>query len=407
MPFTSLGLGPKITTAVREAGYQEPTPIQSKAIPAILDGRDVVGIAQTGTGKTAAFVLPMLEKLCGTQRRREARALVVTPTRELAVQIEENVRTYARGLDLRFITIYGGVGEQPQIAALRRGVDLIVATPGRLLDLMQQGHVRLNRLEFVVLDEADRMLDIGFLPAIRRIMSAVPAKRQTLLFSATFSREIEGIAKDFLRNPAMVEIGARSRPIETVTQWVHEVSKSEKIDMLIRLLQCDSLDRVLVFSRTRHGADRIARKLTAARITSATIHSSRSQPQRLKALERFKSGEVRVLVATDIAARGIDIDAISHVINFDFPGQPEDYVHRIGRTGRASATGDAISFVTPEDYAVLHRLEKMTGLRLERRTIGGGAAATSALAPVVPIRSTARPAPRRANGSGARRRSRW
>ena len=372
MSFTALGLGSKITHALRDKGYVEPTPIQAKAIPMVLSGRDLIGVAQTGTGKTAAFVLPLLERLAvATGPERRMRALVIAPTRELVVQIEENIRAYGRHLQLRYATIFGGVGEQPQIQALRRGVDMVVATPGRLMDLMQQRHVDFAALQVLVLDEADRMLDMGFLPSIRRIVAATPATRQTLLFSATMSKEIEQITKEFLKTPALVEIGARSSPAEAVTQWIVEVSMAAKAPALIHLLKDAALESVLVFSRTKHGADRIARKLEDAGIRTATLHSNRTQGQRLAALKRFKSGDVRVLIATDIAARGIDVDGISHVINYDFPPQPEDYVHRIGRTGRAHAIGDAISFITRDDEANLRRLERFLGRGIARKTLEG------------------------------------
>jgi len=374
MPFTALGLRPQITKAVRESGYTEPTPIQTKAIPPILHGRDVIGIAQTGTGKTAAFVLPILERLAShgpKMGRRGLRALIVAPTRELVVQIEENVRNYARHLHLRSVTVYGGVGERPQIAGLRSGVEIVIATPGRLLDLMQQGHVDFSQLEIAVLDEADRMMDMGFLPAIRRIVHALPRDRQTLLFSASLSKEIEKVASDFLRSPEIVQIGRRADPAQSVAQTVYEVPKSRKLALLLHLLRDPSLDSVLVFSRTKHGADKIARKLVASGIRTATLHSNRSQGQRLQALRGFKSGAVRVLVATDIAARGIDVEGISHVINFDFPPQPEDYVHRIGRTGRAHAIGDAISFASPEDHANLRALERFIARGIPRKTASG------------------------------------
>ena len=377
MPFTALGLGAKITQALRDKGYVEPTPIQAKAIPVILSGRDVIGVAQTGTGKTAAFVLPLLEQLsAATQPERRMRVLVVAPTRELVVQIEENIRAYGRHLHLRYATIFGGVGEQPQIQALRRGVDIVVATPGRLIDLMGQRHVDFSALQVLVLDEADRMLDMGFLPSIRRVVAATPASRQTLLFSATMSKEIERITKEFLKNPVLVEIGARSSAADAVTQWVVEVSMAAKVPALIHLLKDAALESVLVFSRTKHGAERIARKLESAGIRTATLHSNRTQGQRLAALKRFKSGEVRVLIATDIAARGIDVDGISHVINYDFPPQPEDYVHRIGRTGRAQAIGDAISFVTRDDEDALRRLERFLGRGIARRKLEGFVANT-------------------------------
>ena len=374
MPFRSLGLDDRISKAIKDAGYSEPTPIQSAAIPEVLAGRDVIGIAQTGTGKTAAFVLPILHNLAGRiadGRGRGMRALVVAPTRELVVQIEENVRAYARHLPLNMATIFGGVSERPQIEALRSGVDLVVATPGRLIDLMGQRHVNFSGIEFLVLDEADRMLDMGFLPPIRQIVRALPQKRQTLMFSATLSREIEALTHEFQRSPKVIEIGRRANPAETVTQFVYEVPQHLKPSLLLHLLSDPNFDTVLVFTRTKHGADRIARRLDGAGIKTGTIHSNRSQNQRLRALKDFKSGVVRVLVATDIAARGIDVDGISHVVNYDFPMHSEDYVHRIGRTGRALAVGDAISFVTPEDHAALRSLERFIGRGIVRRRAEG------------------------------------
>jgi ATP-dependent RNA helicase RhlE len=374
MPFRLLGLEANILKAVQEAGYTEPTPIQAAAIPPILAGHDLIGIAQTGTGKTAAFVLPILAKLASpsdSSPRRRTRALVVAPTRELVAQIEENVRAYAKHLPLRMATVYGGVGERPQIEALRSGVDLVVATPGRLLDLMQQRHADFSGLQFLVLDEADRMLDMGFLPSIRQIVRSLPQKRQTLLFSATLSREIEGLTHEFQRAPKTIQIGRRANPAETVTQFVYEVPKHLKPALLAHLLRDPKLDMVLVFSRMKHGADRVARKLEMSGIKTATLHSNRSQNQRLRALKDFKSGAVRVLVATDIAARGIDVDGISHVVNYDFPMHPEDYVHRIGRTGRAHAVGDAISFVTAEDRDELRALERFIGRGIVRKRAEG------------------------------------
>jgi ATP-dependent RNA helicase RhlE len=370
MPFAALGLNSSLTKAVREAGYTEPTPIQTKAIPIVLQNHDVIGIAQTGTGKTAAFVLPILQHLSShgpKMGRRGMRALIVAPTRELVVQIEENVRNYAKHTHLRCATVYGGVGEQPQIRSLRSGVEIIIATPGRLIDLMNQGHVDFSLIEVAVLDEADRMLDMGFLPQIRQIMRKLPAERQTLLFSATLSKEIEGLTAEFQKQPQVVQVGKRSNPAESVAQLVYEVPKSRKTALLMHLLRDANMDSVLVFSRTKHGADKIARKLEQSGIATATLHSNRSQSQRLQALRGFKSGAVRVLVATDIAARGIDVEGISHVINYDFPPQPEDYVHRIGRTGRAQAVGDAISFVTSEDHAALRALEKFISRGIPRK----------------------------------------
>jgi ATP-dependent RNA helicase RhlE len=370
MPFTALGLEPRLTKAVREAGYTEPTPIQTKAIPPVLAGHDVIGIAQTGTGKTAAFVLPILQRLAShgaPMGRRGMRALVIAPTRELVVQIEENVRKYAKHIRIRVATVFGGVGEQPQIQALRAGTEIVIATPGRLIDLMGQGHVDFSLLEVAVLDEADRMLDMGFIPAVRRIVGALPKQRQTLMFSATLSKEIEALTSEMLRNPQTVQVGRRANPAETVTQFVYEVKKEHKLGLLQHLLLDEKLDSVLIFSRTKHGADKIARRLVSAGVTTATLHSNRSQNQRLAALKAFKTGDVRVLVATDIAARGIDVEGISHVINFDFPPQPEDYVHRIGRTGRAKAIGDAISFVTSEDTANLRALERFITRGIPRK----------------------------------------
>ncbi len=374
MPFRALNLSPQILQAVRDAGYTEPTPIQIAAIPHILAGHDLIGIAQTGTGKTAAFVLPILTMLAASiqnGQRRGTRVLVVAPTRELVVQIEENVRAYAKHLPLRMATVFGGVSERPQLEALRSGVDLVVATPGRLIDLMGQRAGNFSGLEFLVLDEADRMLDMGFLPQIRQIVKALPQKRQTLMFSASLSREIEKLTHDFQRSPKIVEIGRRANPAETVTQFVYEVPSHLKPSLLLHLLGDPKFDTVLVFTRTKHGADRIARRLESSGIKTGTIHSNRSQNQRLRALKDFKSGAVRVLVATDVAARGIDVDGISHVVNYDFPMHSEDYVHRIGRTGRAQAIGDAISFITPEDQGPLRSLERFIGRGIVRKRAEG------------------------------------
>ena len=376
MPFDQLRLIEPLLRAVRSEGYTIPTAIQQQAIPQVLEGKDLLGCAQTGTGKTAAFVLPILAKLAGgspspSSGPRSIRALIVAPTRELAAQIEENVRGYGKHLPLRAATIYGGVSERPQVEALRTGVDLLVATPGRLLDLMGRRLCDFSRLTFLVLDEAERMLDMGFLPDIRRIVKALPQRRQTLLFSATLSPDIEAVTREFLRTPKIVQIGRRANPAETVTQLVYEVPKHLKPALLVHLLREPNLNMVLVFSRMKHSADRIARSLEASGVRTATLHSNRSQNQRLRALKDFKSGAVRVLVATDIAARGIDVDGISHVVNYDFPMHPEDYVHRIGRTGRAHAVGDAISFVTPEDHSTLRSLERFIGRGIVRKRAEG------------------------------------
>ncbi|HEX9046166.1 MAG TPA: DEAD/DEAH box helicase [Verrucomicrobiae bacterium] len=373
MSFHSLGLDARILRAVTEAGYTEMTPIQSAAIPSVLAGQDVIGIAQTGTGKTAAFMLPILNKLAAgaPQARRGTKVLVLAPTRELAVQIEENARAYAKHLSLQVATVFGGVGEQPQLRALRAGTDVIVACPGRLLDLMGQRAADFSQLKFLVLDEADRMLDMGFLPSIRRIVQQLPAQRQTLLFSATLSKEIEALTHQFQRHPKVIQVGRRANPAETVTQLVHEVPKHLKTALLLHLLQDARMNMVLVFARMKHGADRLARQLEAQGVRTATLHSNRSQNQRLRALKDFKEGAVRVLVATDIAARGIDVDGISHVVNYDFPMHPEDYVHRIGRTGRAQAVGDAISFVAPDEISKLRSLERFIGRGLVRKKVEG------------------------------------
>lgn len=414
MPFRTLGLEPRILQAVQQAGYTEPTPIQTAAIPQVLAGHDLIGIAQTGTGKTAAFTLPILTRLAAhSSPRRGIRVLVIAPTRELVVQIEENVRAYARHLPLRVATVFGGVGEQPQKAALSEGADIIIATPGRLLDLMGRRFGDFSALEFLVLDEADRMLDMGFLPSIRDIVRRLPRQRQTLMFSATFSKEIETLTHQFQRSPKIVQIGRRADPATTVTQLVYEVRHDLKMNLLLHLLGNPDLNMVLLFSRTKHGADKVARKLEERGIRTGTLHSNRSQNQRLRALKDFKNGSIRVLVATDIAARGIDVDGISHVVNYDFPKHPEDYVHRIGRTGRAQAVGDALSFATPEDHAVVRALERFIGRGLVRKRAEGFDYQAVPLRPagmppagkVAPPRSPALPRPARthlANGSGAR-----
>ena len=373
MSFSVLGLDPKILQAVQEAGYTEPTPIQTAAIPPIVAGHDLIGIAQTGTGKTAAFTLPMLTRLIAQPAgpRRATRVLILAPTRELVVQIEENIRAYAKHLPITMATVFGGVGEQPQIRALRAGTDIVIACPGRLLDLMGQRCADFSQLKFLVLDEADRMLDMGFLPSIKRIVNALPKQRQTLMFSATLSKEIEALTHEFQRAPKIIQIGRRSNPAETVTQLVYEIPKHLKTPLLLHLLKEPQMDMVLVFSRMKHAADRLARQLEQAGVHTATLHSNRSQSQRLRALKDFKSGAVRVLVATDIAARGIDVDGISHVINYDFPMHVEDYIHRIGRTGRANAIGDAISFVTSEDHGELRALERFIGRGIVRKKAEG------------------------------------
>jgi ATP-dependent RNA helicase RhlE len=375
--FTGLGLSAALTRAVTEAGYTVPTPVQTQAIPVILEGRDVLAGAQTGTGKTAGFTLPLLQRLSAkgndsySPARHPVRALILTPTRELAAQVEESVRTYGKHLPLRTTLVYGGVGINPQIHALRRGVDILVATPGRLLDHVQQKTVDLSRVEIFVLDEADRMLDMGFIPDIRRIMALLPKRRQNLLFSATFSDEIRRLADGLLHNPVTIEVARRNAPSELVVHRVHPVATVRKRELLAHLVASGDWRQVLVFTRTKHGANRLAEQLARGGIQATAIHGNKSQPQRTRALADFKAGTLRVLVATDIAARGLDIEELPHVINFDMPHVAEDYVHRIGRTGRAGSTGEAISLVAPEELPLLGAVEKLLGRRLERQVIAG------------------------------------
>ncbi len=372
--FNELGLSREIINGILDAGYTSPTPIQARAIPVAAKGEDLIGCAQTGTGKTAAFVLPMLSRLQAMPRsgkRRDVKALVVTPTRELALQVEKAVRVYGKHTRLRSLAIYGGVGMHPQLTGLRRGVDIVVATPGRLLDHLRRGSLDLSNLEILVLDEADRMLDMGFLPDIRRIVAAAPEDRQTLLFSATMPRPIHDLAKTIMDRPTLVEVGERRNPAETVTQQVCMVPRDQKMDLLFHVLQTESVDNVLVFSRTKHRADRIRKKLGQRGFNATVLHSNRSQSQRQRALSGFKNGQFQIMVATDIAARGIDVESISHVINFDTPNQAEDYIHRIGRTGRARTTGDAITFVDADERSYLRQIERHTGARLERKVYDG------------------------------------
>lgn len=374
MSFKNLSLHPNLLKAIAEAGYVEPTPIQTAAIPPILEGKDLIGIAQTGTGKTAAFVLPLLSKIAATLQANQAprtRLLIVAPTRELVVQIEENVRAYARHLPVTIAKIYGGVSERPQIQALADQATILIATPGRLLDIIRGREKSFANIEYLVLDEADRMLDMGFIPAIRQIVKLLPRQRQTLFFSATLSKEIERLTREFLNAPTTIEIGQRSNPAETVTQFVYEVPHHLKLGLLMHLLEKEKMEMILVFTRTKHGADRIAKQLARSGVTTGALHSNRSQNQRLRALQDFKEGKVRLLVATDIAARGIDVDGISHVINYDFPPHHEDYIHRIGRTGRAQAIGEAISFVTSEDHGSLRSLERFIGRGIVRKKAEG------------------------------------
>jgi ATP-dependent RNA helicase RhlE len=365
--FDNLGLVEPIRRAVAAEGYTTPTPIQAQAIPHLLTGRDLLGVAQTGTGKTAAFALPMLQRL--SQDRRPAtpkcpRALILTPTRELAVQIEQSFKTYGRHLGLRHAVVFGGVGQQPQAQALARGLDILVATPGRLLDLMGQNLCRLDKLEVFVLDEADRMLDMGFIHDVRRIIKTLPAQRQTLLFSATMPSDIANLASSILRDPARVEVTPAASTVERIDQWVLFVEKGDKRALLGEVLKDDSIKRALVFTRTKHGANRLAEQLERMGVLADAIHGNKSQTARQRALADFTAGKLRILVATDIAARGIDIDDITHVINYELPNVPESYVHRIGRTARAGADGVALSFCDVEEREYLRDIE-----RLIRRSI--------------------------------------
>ncbi|WP_434643022.1 ATP-dependent RNA helicase RhlE [Klebsiella sp. I138] len=375
MSFDSLGLNPDILRAVAEQGYLEPTPIQQQAIPAVLQGRDLMASAQTGTGKTAGFTLPLLQHLIQKEPhakgRRQVRALILTPTRELAAQIGENVRDYSKYLNIRSLVVFGGVSINPQMMKLRSGVDVLVATPGRLLDLEHQNAVSLDKVEILVLDEADRMLDMGFIHDIRRVLAKLPAKRQNLLFSATFSDEIKSLAEKLLHNPLEIEVARRNTASEQVTQHVHFVDKKRKRELLSQMIGEGNWQQVLVFTRTKHGANHLAEQLNKDGIRSAAIHGNKSQGARTRALADFKSGAIRVLVATDIAARGLDIEELPHVVNYELPNVPEDYVHRIGRTGRAAATGEALSLVCVDEHKLLHDIERLLKKEIPRIAVAG------------------------------------
>ncbi len=367
MNFNQFNLDSRLNTGIKRAGYQIATPIQEKAIPAAVAGKDLIGTAQTGTGKTAAFVLPILHKLLKGQRK-QTRALIVTPTRELAEQIHQTVRELSVGTGLRSATVYGGVGAQPQIQAFQKGVEIIVACPGRLLDLYAKGQARLDRVEFLVLDEADRMFDMGFLPDVRRIVKAIPGKRQTLLFSATFEREVEKLARETLSRPERITVGL-SRPAHTVSHALYPVPQHLKRVVLLELLKKTDTASVLIFTRTKHRARRLEKQIGKAGYRATSLHSDRTQGQRQRALKGFKSGQFQIMVATDIAARGLDIDSISHVINFDMPDTADAYIHRIGRTGRAKRSGEAFTLVTPDDADLIRKLERIMKQKLERRKL--------------------------------------
>ena len=367
MNFNQFNLDARLNAGISHAGFQTPTPIQVSAIPLALAGHDLIGTAQTGTGKTAAFVLPILHKLLKDQKR-QTRALIVTPTRELAEQIHQAIRGLSRGTHIRSVTVYGGVGAAKQIEALHRGVEIVVACPGRLLDHIQKKHAKLGNVEILVIDEADRMLDMGFLPDIKRILKHVPTKRQTMLFSATFPKEIERLAAQTLRNPKRVSIGL-TRPAHTVAHTLYPVPQHLKRKLLTKLLKQTDTKSVLVFTRTKHRASRLAKQLASTDYKVTSLHGNRSQNQRTSALRGFKQGTYQIMVATDIAARGLDIDRISHVINYDMPDTADAYIHRIGRTGRAKRTGEAFTLLTPDDNALVKKIEKIMKQKLRRKTL--------------------------------------
>ncbi|MBI0327371.1 DEAD/DEAH box helicase [Burkholderia plantarii] len=376
MSFASLGLAEPLVRAVNELGYNEPTPIQTQAIPAVLGGGDLLAGAQTGTGKTAGFTLPILQRLNAIQAanangKRPVRALILTPTRELAAQVEESVRAYGKYLKLRSTVMFGGVSINPQIDALKRGVDIVVATPGRLLDHMQQKTIDVSQLDILVLDEADRMLDMGFIHDIKRVLAKLPPKRQNLLFSATFSDEIKALADNLLDSPALIEVARRNTTAETIAQKIHPVDRDRKREMLTHLIREHNWFQVLVFTRTKHGANRLAEQLTKDGISALAIHGNKSQSARTRALSEFKAGTLQVLVATDIAARGIDIDQLPHVVNYELPNVPEDYVHRIGRTGRAGANGEAVSLVCVDEKPLLRDIERLIKREIPQQVIAG------------------------------------
>jgi ATP-dependent RNA helicase RhlE len=411
MSFATLGLSDAILRAVTEQGYTSPTPIQAQAIPAVLNGGDLLAGAQTGTGKTAGFTLPILHRLSTDKigaaqgnktSARVVRALILTPTRELAAQVEESVRLYGKYTSLNSAVIFGGVGINPQIKQLKHGVDILVATPGRLLDHMEQRTVDLSKVEILILDEADRMLDMGFIRDIKKVLAVLPPKRQNLLFSATFSDEIKALADGLLNKPAMIEVARRNSAVEVIQQTIYPVDRDKKHPMLAHLIKSNNWTQVLVFTRTKHGANKLVEQLGADGIGAMAIHGNKSQSARTKALSEFKDGALQVLVATDIAARGIDIDQLPHVVNYDLPNIPEDYVHRIGRTGRAGATGEAVSLVCLDEHDMLKDIEKLIKQTLPRQVIPGFEPDPTARAQPIQLRSGAPGHGGRGGGGGGR-----
>src|SRR5437870_2821149 len=405
MPFTSLGLAPELLRAVAEEGYEQPSPIQLEAIPRTLAGRDLIRTAQTGTGKTAAFMLPILQRLAQRGARPALRALILVPTRELAEQVLQSARAYGRHLHVSAAAVYGGVGMEPQTRALRHGVDIVVATPGRLLDHMERGHVDFSRLEVLVLDEADRMLDMGFAPDVRRILAALPEKRQTMLFSATVSPEVDALARTALDSHASVEIGRRAKPAEGIEHVIVATDKLQKRGVLARILQAKPAGQTLVFTRTKYGADKLVTFLRREGIPAHAIHGDKAQSHSTRTLDAFRSGAADVLVATDIAARGIDVDGIRMVVNFDVPHDPEVYVHRVGRTARAGARGLALTLLSPDEWLLMGDIEKLVGQVFPREVIPGFEPSVPPLQPRALKLEPARPARSvRARVGGRRRR---
>ena len=404
MLFTDLGLSEPLLRAISDEGYTSPTPIQEKSIPAVLKGGDLLAAAQTGTGKTAGFTLPILQRLCSSKAssgKRRLRVLILTPTRELAAQVQESVMTYGKYTDLKSAVIFGGVGANPQIQAIARGLDILVASPGRLLDLMSQKFVSLDDIKILVLDEADRMLDMGFLRDIKKILAALPKKRQNLLFSATFSAEIKALADGLLNAPELIEVARSNSTNEAIAQLIHPVDRTKKHPLLAHLIKSKDWKQVLVFTRTKHGANKLVTQLEKDGITSMAIHGNKSQTARTKALADFKAGKLTALVATDIAARGIDIDQLPHVVNYDLPNVSEDYVHRIGRTGRAGSNGVAVSLVCVDEHQMLKDIEKLIKQKLPQEVIAGFEPDPHAVAQPIQLRSQQHQQPRKSKPSGS------